>query len=490
MKGACTRASILLLYAAFGANANDFYIDPVDGSDAGDGSAAHPWRSLEAVFDAGLVETRDWPDYPYEPGMTLVPVNAGAPVRAGDTILLRDGYHADIVIEHMYNEAPITIAAAPGATPHVRSLEVTAAQNWIVRGLSISPSYAATNAAIDIVSISDHNYFGPAFDIELADSDLFSVGDASSWGADEWVNLASSGVYVGAARVSVHDNRLRNVRFGISVDGPDANIRRNRIDGFSADGLRGLGDRDVFEYNTVMNNKIGDPDDDNHDDGFQSWSVGSDGSVGTGEVTGVVLRGNLFINSTDPDDPLRSSMQGIGCFDGFFVGWIVENNVVITDHWHGISFYGMRDSRIVNNTVIDNVDGQPGPPWIMVTDHKDGTPSSNVLVRNNLSTDLSLEGENVTGDHNLVFGDASALFAAPPFDLHLAPGAEAIDAGNAELAPDTDIEGRPRPQGAACDLGAYEFPVDAIFADGFENAMAPRNAVTPAIPSGARERQS
>ncbi|HVV96378.1 MAG TPA: choice-of-anchor Q domain-containing protein, partial [Rhodanobacteraceae bacterium] len=314
----------------------------------------------------------------------------------------------------------------------------------------------------------EHNYFGPAFDIELADSDLFSVEDASSWGADEWVNLASSGIYVGAARVSVHDNTLRNVRFGIGVDGADAGIRRNRIDGFSADGLRGLGDRDVFEYNTVMNNKIGDPDDDNHDDGFQSWSVGADGNVGTGEVDGVVLRGNLFINSTDPDDPLRSSMQGIGCFDGFFVGWVVENNVVITDHWHGISFYGMRDSRIVNNTVIDNVEGQPGPPWIMVTDHKDGTPSSNVVVRNNLSADLSLEGDNVTGDHNLVFDDATTLFVAPPFDLHLVPGAEAIDAGNPELAPDTDIEGRARPQGAGYDLGAYEFPVDAIFANGFE----------------------
>jgi parallel beta-helix repeat protein len=55
-------------------------------------------------------------------------------------------------------------------------------------------------------------------------------------------------------------------------------------------------------------------------------------------------------------------MQDIGCFDGFFDGWVVENNVVITDHWHGISFYGMKNSRIVNNTVIDVNDQSPGPP--------------------------------------------------------------------------------------------------------------------------------
>ena len=162
-------------------------------------------------------------------------------------------------------------------------------------------------------------------------------------------------------------------------------------------------------------------------------------------------------------------MQGIGCFDGFFVGWTVENNVVITDHWHGISFYGMRDSVIVNNSVIDNVDGRPGPPWIMVTDHKDGTPSSNVVVRNNLATDFDLSGNDITDDHNLLIDDAAALFVAPPFDLHLVAGSAAIDAGSAELAPDSDIEGRHRPQGAGFDLGAYESPVDAIFANGFEN---------------------
>ena len=64
------------------------------------------------------------------------------------------------------------------------------------------------------------------------------------------------------------------------------------------------------------------------------------GGVGTGEVRDVVLRGNVIINNLNPDHPLHATLQGIGCFDGLFVNWVVENNVVITDHWHGISLYG------------------------------------------------------------------------------------------------------------------------------------------------------
>ena len=93
-------------------------------------------------------------------------------------------------------------------------------------------------------------------------------------------------------------------------------IQENLVDGFSADGLRGLGDDGLFEYNRVQNSYVEDPPDPNHDDGFQSWSVGP-GGVGTGEVRGVVLRGNVFINHVNPAHPLRTSMQAIGCFDGF-----------------------------------------------------------------------------------------------------------------------------------------------------------------------------
>jgi hypothetical protein len=138
------------------------------------------------------------------------------------------------------------------------------------------------------------------------------------------------------------------------------------------------------------------------------------------------------------------------------VDWVVENNVVVTDHWHGITFLGMRDSRIVNNTVIDLDQSSPGPPWIMVNPHKDGRPSQNVVVRNNLATDFSLQGTNIVADHNLEFTNAAALFVAPPFDLHLRPGTAAVDTGSPALAPSRDIEGIRRPRGAGVDLGAYE----------------------------------
>ena len=56
---------------ALPAAAASFYIDPVNGSEAGDGSASAPWRSLQSVLDNGRIESRDWPSYPYTAGMSL-----------------------------------------------------------------------------------------------------------------------------------------------------------------------------------------------------------------------------------------------------------------------------------------------------------------------------------------------------------------------------------------------------------------------------------
>ena len=418
-------------------------------------------------MDGGLIETRHWESLPYQPGLDLVVVNPGAPVRAGDTIWLRSGYHGELFVRGAYNAAPITLAAAPGHVPQLSRVQLSAAQNWIVRGVAISPSFAPGPLAQGtLVVVENHGWHGPSWDIEIADCDVFTVDDASSWGESEWVNVASSAFRIDGDRVRVHGNRIRNVRFGISVSGADARIRFNVIDGFSADGLRGLGDGGWFEYNVVKNTRVGAPADGNHDDGFQSWSVGP-GGVGTGEVRDVVLRGNVILNNENPGHPLHATLQGIGCFDGLFVDWVVENNVVVTDHWHGISLYGAIGGRVVNNTVLDLNGVSPGPPWIMLNS-SNGTPSQNVLVRNNLATDYALAGTGIVADHNVEITDAAALFVAPPFDVHLRAGSPAIDAGSATNAPPLDAARLPRPQGNGFDLGAFERCPGCLFRDDFE----------------------
>jgi hypothetical protein len=75
-----------------------------------------------------------------------------------------------------------------------------------------------------------------------------------------------------------------------------------------------------------------------------------------------------------------------------------------------------------------------------------------------------------TGDKLIKNTDANAMLLSGDFiitvdplvntaggDYHLAVGSAAINAGTANGAPDHDIEGNARPQGAAHDVGAYEF---------------------------------
>lgn len=415
--------------------ARDFHVDPATGTMAGDGSAASPWRTLEEVVDAGHF--------------------GDGTIAGGDRVLLHTGYHGELVISGGGQDTPISIEADAGAAPTLRRVLLRDTHGWTVRGLSISPSYGDPYETLNIVDIDRDT----SHHITIEDCDLFSEADTSAWTVMDWIERASSGISVDGADVSVIGNRLTNVRFGISVGGERALIRGNSVVNFSADGLRGLGDYDVFENNYVANAYADGDVDANHDDGFQSWSVGADGMVGTGEVVGVVLRGNVFVNYTDAAQPFRATLQGIGCFDGFFTDWVIENNVVVVDHWHGITLLGARGARIVNNTVLDLNAERPGPPWIQIGPHKDGTASEDCVVRNNLVTDLDvMTGTGMVEDHNLVMDDPSAFFVdLAGHDYHLVAGAAAIDVGSADLAPAFDRDGVPRPIGAAFDLGAYEW---------------------------------
>ena len=414
------------------ASANNFFVDPVHGDDSNDGSAARPWKSLQDVVNSKKIQSRKWEKLPYKEGAELVPSNPGGVVKGGDTIWLRTGNHGALATRGYYNTETITIAAQKGHIPELTSIQVRSGSNWALKGLHIQPEPGAKKRTL--IDLDSHGYHGPVSDISVEECTLQSIDDSSSWTVENWNKNSCTGINADGTRVTIRNNSLKNVDTGINVGASYALVENNTVVNFSGDGMRGLGSHSRFLNNTIKN--CYDVND-NHDDGFQSWSS-KDRKVGRGEVVDITLRGNTFINYEDPDQPHRGTLQGIGCFDGFYRDFVIENNLIVVDHWHGITLLGAKDCRIINNTVIDPEPGKPGPAWIRVGPHKNGDTSSNCIIRNNIvsSSAGAGKGENMTVDHNLKVADPSAIFIDPKNgDFRLKPGSPAIDDGSSEMAP-------------------------------------------------------
>lgn len=425
-------ATLALAAAALPATANDYYLSSTGGSMTNPGTQALPFPSLQAVASSGRT------------------------FASGDVLILLAGHHGSPRLTQA-NTGFVTVRPLTGARATLKKLSfASTARFWRVQGLEISPQTAPTYTADTLVDLSS------ASDIIVEDCLGYSVTDARGWSATDWNTLPCDAVYMSGSRNIVRRNVFRNIDFGISSDRPGTQnlIQQNTIDTFNGDGLRGLADFCTFEYNVVKNCVATN---ENHDDGFQSWTNGA-GGVGTGVVRGVVLRGNVIIQYEDPNMPFRGELQGIGCFDGFFEDWVVENNVVMVDHWHGISFYGARNCKFVNNTVVDINTTGAGPAWLMVTAHKNGTPSSGNIVRNNLVSDLAIDAGAATMSNNIESTNYAAYFVNwAGRDLRLKAGSAAIDAGTSVNAPSLDALQAARPADGngdgtlAWDIGAYEY---------------------------------
>lgn len=388
--------------------AADFYIDPVHGKDSYDGSADRPWKSLESLFKMKRISSRNWSSLPYKKGMKLVPTNEKGVVKSGDTIWLRSGVYGDLLIQNYYNHDFITIRAEAGHTPKFNSMLVRSSAYWKFVGLDIGPLHGKVEKpSKTMLHIQQHGWRGPALDIHVVSCRLRSIDDSSMWSAADWNNLAYNGIITEGTRMVVKNNRLKNVNFGIQVKSSHSVVENNVVENFSGDGLRGLGDYGVFKNNLVKNSYDVN---ENHDDGFQSWSIGEDGRVGTGVVRGITFIGNTIINYEDVNQPHKGQLQGIGGFDGLYEDWVIEDNLIIVDDWHGITLLGAVNSKVLNNKIVDLNYGKPGPPWIKVGPHKNGTPSRDTVVTGNIVPRLNIRRNNgVMFDNNMLVNDPSLM---------------------------------------------------------------------------------
>ena len=400
--------------------ATDFYVDPVNGNINNDGSAAHPWSTLQEVFLSNKIQSRI-----YSSGQ-LVVKNSGAPVRAGDNIILRDGYHGDIIDNNYFNEDYVTIKAAAGHTPVVSSIDLSSCAKFKFQGLTFNP--LNTNRDYNVFFyISSETQYGISTDCIIDSCIFYSIWDNSGWSRTDWVNNVKSGIFINGNHITVRNCHLKNVYNGIDSLGAYDLVENNLIENFAGDGMRGLGNYSQFLNNTVKNCYVID---DNHTDGFQSWSTGADDSIGTGEVVGIVLRGNTIINYENSNQPFREVMQGIGCFDGRYRDWVIENNLIVVDFYHGLALMGADNCRIANNTIVDLNGVDPGPSWIYVGEHKDGTPSTNCLVYNNITTNLVQTNVTFINNMEISYNDYNTYFTNPSnFDFTLKQGSPAKGAG-------------------------------------------------------------
>ncbi len=156
---------------------------------------------------------------------------------------------------------------------------------------------------------------------------------------------------------------------------------------FSADGTRATRDGNVVRHNVIRNVFVGAEDGDgNHDDGIQVFLF----NVGRGTVRNIVLEGNIIVAREKAGLPFPNGLQGIGCFDGPLVNFVVRDNVVWVNHWHGVTLSDAQNCLVENNVCFVLGQGR-ARPWVMLGQKQQQARGN--TVRNNWAHSFNFKAD-------------------------------------------------------------------------------------------------
>ena len=379
------------------------------GSNSNPGTSALPWLTLQHAADQ---------------------------VAAGDTVQVAAGAYAGFDLRTDGTAAqPITFQAAPGAvinsdnsvTPDGVNLE--GADHIIIDGFQIT---GATRAGIRSVinhhvtirnNVADQNGRWGIF-TGFSDDLLIENNVASRSGVEHGIYVSNSG-----DRPVIRGNELwGNNAAGLHMNGDasaggdgvisNALVEQNVVYDNGVAGGSGL-NADGVQDSIFRNNLLYD----NHASGISLYQI--DGGAPS---TNNIIQNNTIIMASD-------GRWAVNLQDGAS-GNTVLNNILYSHH----SFRGVMDV---------STDSLPG----LLSDYN--------IVMNRFTNDggdniMSLvQWQSNTGlDTNSIVATPAELFEADGYKL--SEDSPALDMGTLTGAPDRDLEGVARPQGAGIDVGAYE----------------------------------
>lgn len=215
----------------------------------------------------------------------------------------------------------------------------------------------------------------------------------------------------GCSNGSIHDNEIKDAKVGIYIDGydrPQSNIEvyKNKVHNnrsgiaLSAE----TGNQDMLNIN-FYNNLVYS----NASDGFSIWDYNFTKAFS-------LVNNTFYLNG--------GNQVGLAS-NGVYTNCVIRNNIFVGTNWEGLLVY---DDTYGGTTVDHNLFFS-----------QDGHYNS-----------YNKYGTSYVNNQN-------PLFINPVSDFNISYNSPAIDNGSSALAPDSDFSGTARPQGAAYDIGAYEY---------------------------------
>lgn len=408
---------MLLLRGTHSSYAAMLYVDPT-GLDTNPGTDASPWRTLQ---------------------------HAANTANAGDTVVVRAGVYVGAKFSRSGQAAaPITFSGKSGAVVNLPGPSNSNSDNLWVRNANyiVIEGFETHSAPRSGIAIQGEPT-APATGIVLRNN---FCHNNTRWG-----------IFTGyALNVVIENNETSysELEHGIYVSNSADNpvIRGNIAHHNYASGVQINADPSLAGDGIISGALV-------EDNVIYENGVGGGAAINLASVRNSTIRNNLLYNN---------HASGIaGWDDGSGNKWGTKKNKIfhntIVQASNGrfalVLVHGSSGNQVKNNILIHT-----GTRGSIETDSSSlsGLQSDYNIVNNRFSFNeqfitLAQWQKKKKDQHSLLWSSLAALFVDPTTnDYHLASGSIAINTGVTLTAVTDDIEGQPRPQGPAYDIGAYE----------------------------------